>query len=84
MQVKIFTLPFDEEAEGFPDEIVSEFCLNKKVLRIGTLLPRIHKNLNSPARCRRFPAGMTSLMGVVPDHVLCAHRTPGSTGNGKT
>ena len=36
MQLKIFTLPFDEETEGFPDEIVSEFCLNKKVLRIET------------------------------------------------
>lgn len=36
MQVKIFTLPFDEETEGFPDEIVAEFCRNKKVLRIET------------------------------------------------
>ena len=36
MQLKIFTLPFDEETEGFPDEIISEFCLNKKVLRIET------------------------------------------------
>lgn len=36
MQIKIFTLPFDEETEGFPDEIIAEFCLNKKVLRIET------------------------------------------------
>lgn len=36
MLLKIFTLPFDEELEGFPDEIVSEFCHNKKVLRIET------------------------------------------------
>ena len=34
MQLKIFTLPFDEEIEGFPDEIITEFCRNKKVLRI--------------------------------------------------
>lgn len=34
MQVRIFTLPFDPEVEGFPDEIISEFCSNKKVLRI--------------------------------------------------
>ncbi len=32
MQLRIFTLPFDEETEGFPDEIITEFCLNKKVL----------------------------------------------------
>ncbi|HMQ59320.1 MAG TPA: HRDC domain-containing protein [Flavilitoribacter sp.] len=36
MQIKIFTLAFDEETEGFPDEIISEFCLNKKVLRMET------------------------------------------------
>ncbi len=34
MQVRIFTLPFDPETEGFPDEIISGFCSNKKVLRI--------------------------------------------------
>ena len=37
MQIKIFTLPYDEETEGFPDEIISEFCLNKKVLSIETM-----------------------------------------------
>lgn len=36
MQVKIFTLPFDGVNEGFPDELVEQFCLNKKVLRIET------------------------------------------------
>ncbi|NUQ24148.1 MAG: HRDC domain-containing protein [Saprospiraceae bacterium] len=36
MLLKIFTLAFDEEIEGFPDEIISEFCLNKKVLRLET------------------------------------------------
>ncbi|WP_169315715.1 HRDC domain-containing protein [Haliscomenobacter hydrossis] len=29
--MRIFTLPFDAVSEGFPDEIVTEFCLNKKV-----------------------------------------------------
>jgi len=27
MQLKIFTLPFDEETEGFPDETIPESCL---------------------------------------------------------
>lgn len=36
MQIRIFTLPFDELSEGFPDEIVAEFCLNKKVHHIGS------------------------------------------------
>lgn len=31
MELRIFTLPFDEVSEGFPDEIITQFCLNKKV-----------------------------------------------------
>lgn len=31
MELRIFTLPFDEISEGFPDEIVTQFCHNKKV-----------------------------------------------------
>lgn len=31
MELRIFTLPFDEVSEGFPDEIITHFCLNKKV-----------------------------------------------------
>ena len=31
MHLRIFTLPFDEVSEGFPDEVITEFCLNKKV-----------------------------------------------------
>jgi superfamily II DNA helicase RecQ len=31
MEVRIFTLPFDAISQGFPDEIIAEFCLNKKV-----------------------------------------------------
>jgi superfamily II DNA helicase RecQ len=31
MELRIFTLPFDEVSEGFSDEIVTHFCLNKKV-----------------------------------------------------
>lgn len=31
MQIRIITLPFDEITQGFPDEIIGEFCLNKKV-----------------------------------------------------
>lgn len=36
MQVKIFTLPFDEKTEGFDDELIRDFCLNKRVHRIET------------------------------------------------
>jgi hypothetical protein len=36
MQIRIFTLPFDALSESFPDEIITEFCMNKKVLRIET------------------------------------------------
>lgn len=31
MELRIFTLPFDGISEGFPDEIITQFCLNKKV-----------------------------------------------------
>ena len=36
MRIRIFTLAFDELSEGFPDEVVTEFCLNKKVHRLDT------------------------------------------------
>ena len=36
MDLRIFTLPFDEVSESFPDEIVTEFCLNKKVHSVQT------------------------------------------------
>jgi len=36
MHLRIFTLPFDPVLEGFPDEIVSEFCLNKRVHRLDS------------------------------------------------
>lgn len=36
MHLRIFTLPFDELSEGFPDEVISEFCLNKKVHKVQT------------------------------------------------
>jgi superfamily II DNA helicase RecQ len=31
MLIRIFTLPFDEVTQGFPDHIIADFCLNKKV-----------------------------------------------------
>ena len=36
MELRIFTLPFDENIEGFPDEIITQFCLNKKVHSVQT------------------------------------------------
>lgn len=34
MLIKIFTLPFDEKTESFADELVDDFCRNKKIYRI--------------------------------------------------
>jgi hypothetical protein len=31
MELKIITLPFDDTLEGFDDEVVTKFCINKKV-----------------------------------------------------
>lgn len=36
MDLRIFTLPFDETSESFPDEIITQFCLNKKVHRLDS------------------------------------------------
>jgi len=36
MELRIFTLPYDEVSEGFPDEIITQFCHNKKVHKIET------------------------------------------------
>lgn len=36
MQIKIFTLPFDEKTESFEDELITAFCQNKKIYRIET------------------------------------------------
>lgn len=36
MELRIFTLPFDEVSEGFPDEIITQFCQNKKVHSMKT------------------------------------------------
>jgi hypothetical protein len=34
MEIRIFTLPFDGISESFPDEIVREFCQNKRVIEV--------------------------------------------------
>ncbi len=34
MELRIFTLPFDPVMEGFPDELVKDFCINKKVQKL--------------------------------------------------
>lgn len=34
MLLRIFTLPFDPVIESFPDEVITEFCLNKKVHKL--------------------------------------------------
>lgn len=31
VHLRIITLSFDEQVEGFPDEIVTQFCLNKRI-----------------------------------------------------
>ncbi|MDN3514069.1 MAG: HRDC domain-containing protein [Candidatus Brocadia sp.] len=34
MELRIITLPFDDNLEGFDDEVVAKFCINKKVHNI--------------------------------------------------
>ena len=34
MDLRIFTLPFDPILEGFPDELIKDFCLNKKIHKL--------------------------------------------------
>lgn len=34
MKIRLFTLPFDQETQRFPDELVESFCANKKVDKI--------------------------------------------------
>jgi hypothetical protein len=34
MQIKIFTIPFSEETEGFDTTDIEEFCFNKKVYKL--------------------------------------------------
>jgi superfamily II DNA helicase RecQ len=34
MLFRVLTLPFDPVLEGFPDEVVEEFCLNKQVHKL--------------------------------------------------
>lgn len=34
MKIRVFTLPFDQEQERFPDELVEQFCANKKVAKV--------------------------------------------------
>lgn len=36
MHLRIFTLPFDPVVESFPDEVVTEFCLNKRVHKLDS------------------------------------------------
>ena len=34
MHFRVLTLPFDSVLEGFPDEMVAEFCLDKQVHKL--------------------------------------------------
>lgn len=36
MPIRIFTIPFDEATQTFHDDIVQQFCLNKRIHRIET------------------------------------------------
>ncbi|MBL7774376.1 MAG: HRDC domain-containing protein [Saprospiraceae bacterium] len=37
MPVRIFTIPFDEETQTFHDDLVTQFCVNKRVHKIETM-----------------------------------------------
>jgi superfamily II DNA helicase RecQ len=34
MKIRIFTIPFNETIQGFDDNIINNFCINKKVYKI--------------------------------------------------
>lgn len=36
MPIKIFTIPFSEETQTFHDDLVTQFCVNKRVHKIET------------------------------------------------
>ena len=37
MPVRIFTIPFDETTQTFHDDLVQQFCVNKRVHKIETM-----------------------------------------------
>lgn len=51
MELRIFTLPFDETTEGFPDEIITQFCMNKKVHSVQTQFFLKNNNPSSSPTC---------------------------------
>ena len=36
MPIRIFTIPFNEETQTFHDDLVQQFCLNKRIHRVET------------------------------------------------
>ena len=36
MPIRIFTIPFNEETQKFHDDLVAQFCVNKRVHKIET------------------------------------------------
>ncbi|MEO6038239.1 MAG: hypothetical protein ABIQ93_07500 [Saprospiraceae bacterium] len=36
MPIRIFTIPFSEETQTFHDDLVQQFCANKRIHRIET------------------------------------------------
>ncbi|MBK8923197.1 MAG: hypothetical protein IPM81_17090 [Saprospirales bacterium] len=36
MPIRIFTIPFNEETQTFHDDLVMQFCVNKRVHKIET------------------------------------------------
>ncbi len=36
MKIKLLTIPFEENTEGFDDGLINNFCLNKRVHKIET------------------------------------------------
>jgi len=37
MPVRIFTIPFDETTQSFHDDLVTQFCVNKRIHKIDTM-----------------------------------------------
>lgn len=36
MPIRIFTVPFNEETQSFQDDVIQQFCVNKRIHRIET------------------------------------------------
>ena len=74
MPVRIFTIPFSEESQTFHDDLVYQFCLNKRIHRVQvpvqTQLHAARHGLRFLGR-RIFPATVRHSEGRCPIANVC-------------